>query len=116
MPRAVQLPRLLSLLPRDGVGAKVFQSRWAGKDLPVPSASSVDGACYWEITRVRLRYEDGKVKGRSWGRHFHKGKLVTEGADEPVRGGLKYLWQSAVPPSILINPSSSSSSAPPADA
>ncbi|GAA5900589.1 hypothetical protein JCM6882_000916 [Rhodosporidiobolus microsporus] len=111
MPRvqAVQLPRLLSLLPRDGVGALVYPSRWAGKGLPVPiGAAALDGTCRWEIKKVRLQVnEDGKhVGGRAWGVLHWKGKRVTP-ADkeyEPIRSGLKYLWSSATPPPLLVSP------------
>ena len=30
------------------------------------------------------------------------GKRVTEGEYEPIRGGLKYLWQSAQVPPVLV--------------
>ncbi|GAA5888353.1 hypothetical protein JCM5296_003301 [Sporobolomyces johnsonii] len=105
----VPLPRLLSLLPKDGVAQSVYQTRWAGKGLPVPSSSlasssDADATCRWEVKKVRLRVtEDGSVKGRAWGVKWWKGKRVTpENKEfEPIRGGLKYLWQAATPPLLL---------------
>ncbi|GAA5839528.1 hypothetical protein JCM11251_002748 [Rhodosporidiobolus azoricus] len=110
MPRGlpVPLPRLLSLLPRDGVGASVYQSRWAGKGLPVPtSAATLDDTCRWDVKKVKLQVKDGKhVGGRAWGVLHWKGKRVTP-ADkeyEPIRSGLKYLWQASTPPPLLASP------------
>ncbi|GAA6014622.1 hypothetical protein JCM10207_006881 [Rhodosporidiobolus poonsookiae] len=117
MPRPVTLPRLLSLLPRNGVGARVYQSRWQGKGLPVPSAAQPDDGCYWEVKKVRLRVDDeGKVHGRAWGVHNWKGKRTTpaDKEHEPIRGGLKYLWQSSVVPSLLVEQPSAPAPAPPA--
>ncbi|GAA6056576.1 hypothetical protein JCM3770_006648 [Rhodotorula araucariae] len=108
MPRAVPvpLPRLLALLPRNGVGASVYATKWAGKGLPVPSAAEPDAAtCRWEVKKVRLHAsEQGTVRGRAWGVLHWKGKRVTPDSKEyePIRGGLKYLWQSAVPPPLLV--------------
>ncbi|BGP14921.1 hypothetical protein JCM10213_003722 [Rhodosporidiobolus nylandii] len=106
MVRSVSLPRLLSLLPRDGVGASVYPSRWAGKGLPVPtSAASLDGSCRFDVKKVRLAVgEDGQVRGRAWGVAYWKGKRTTP-ADkeyEPVPGGLKYLWRAAETPAALL--------------
>ncbi|GAA5956861.1 hypothetical protein JCM21900_006274 [Sporobolomyces salmonicolor] len=105
----VPLPRLLSLLPKDGVAQSVYQTRWAGKGLPVPSSSlssssEADATCRWDIKKVRLSIaEDGSVKGRAWGVMWWKGKRVTpEGKEfERIRGGRKYLWQAASPPLLL---------------
>lgn len=65
--QGVRLPRLLSLLPRDGVGARVYQTRWRGKGLAVPTApldapTTGDGPCYYDVKRVRVNPKDqGKV-------------------------------------------------------
>lgn len=66
---SVKLPQLLSLLPRDGVGASVYASRWAGKGLPVPTAAPHEGdaTCRWDVKKVRLVTKDGRVTGRAWG-------------------------------------------------
>ncbi|GJN89881.1 hypothetical protein Rhopal_002870-T1 [Rhodotorula paludigena] len=103
---SVKLPQLLSLLPRDGIGASVYASRWAGKGLPVPTAASHEGdaTCRWDVKKVRLVTKDGRVTGRAWGVLHWKGKRVTpeDKEYERIRGGLKYLWQSAVPPPLLV--------------
>ncbi|POY74038.1 hypothetical protein BMF94_2850 [Rhodotorula taiwanensis] len=107
-PRAVSvpLPRLLSLLPNDGVGARVFAARWAAKGLPVPAATTAaeqDATCYWDVKKVRLNVtEAGHVRGRAYGVLNWKGKRVTQGEFEPIRGGLKYLWQAATVPPALV--------------
>ncbi|GAA5848830.1 hypothetical protein JCM9279_002958 [Rhodotorula babjevae] len=120
----VPLPRLLALLPRNGVGASVYESRWAGKGLPVPTTAAADdtASCRWEVKKVKLHSGDnGKLQGRAYGVHFWKGKRITP-ADkeyEPIRHASKYLWQSAVPPPLLVEQASqhaSSRAAPPADA
>ncbi|KAM0788847.1 hypothetical protein ACM66B_002932 [Microbotryomycetes sp. NB124-2] len=100
----VRLPRLLSMLPRDGVGASVYQTRWHAKGLPVPRGQHVDQACRWDVKRVRLDLEGDKVKGRAYGVMYWKGKRVTP-ADkeyEQIKGGLKYNWAAAVPPPALV--------------
>lgn len=113
VPRAVSvpLPRLLSLLPNDGVGARVYAARWAAKGLPVPvpspaaatAAPTEDAACYWDVKKVRLHStENGHVRGRAYGVLNWKGKRVTQGEYEPIRGGLKYLWQAATVPPALV--------------
>ncbi|BGP38939.1 hypothetical protein JCM10450v2_002896 [Rhodotorula kratochvilovae] len=111
MPRAVPvpLPRLLALLPRNGVGASVYATKWEGKGLPVPSSAAEDAACRWEVKKVRLHASDaGKVHGRAWGVLHWKGKRVTpeDKEYELIRGGLKHLWQSAVPPPLLVQKAS----------
>ncbi|KWU47439.1 hypothetical protein RHOSPDRAFT_30864 [Rhodotorula sp. JG-1b] len=107
-PRAVSvpLPRLLSLLPNDGVGARVYAARWAAKGLPVPTSTAEQqeaSSCYWDVKKVRLAVtEAGHVRGRAYGVLNWKGKRVTEGEYEPIRGGLKYLWQAAQVPPVLV--------------
>ena len=69
-PRAVSvpLPRLLSLLPNDGVGARVYAARWAAKGLPVPTSTEDQSSCYWDVKKVRLAVtEAGHVRGRAYG-------------------------------------------------
>lgn len=107
-PRAVSvpLPRLLSLLPNDGVGARVYAARWAAKGLPVPTSAvnpEEEASCYWDVKKVRLAVtEAGHVRGRAYGVLNWKGKRVTEGEYELIRGGLKYLWQAAQVPPVLV--------------
>ncbi|GAA6029631.1 hypothetical protein JCM8097_000972 [Rhodosporidiobolus ruineniae] len=121
MPRAhpVQLPRLLSLLPKNGVGARVYESRWEGKKLPTPSAATpADGACYWDVTKTRITVDsEGKAHGRAWGVLTWKGKRVTP-ADkdhEPIRGGLKHLWRAEAAPSLLLSTCRPAAPSPAAD-
>ena len=52
----------LSRMPRDGVGARVTQPRWAAKGIL---------NCYWEVTKVRIK-DEGR-HGKVWGRLFWKG-------------------------------------------
>lgn len=88
VPRAVSvpLPRLLSLLPNDGVGARVYAARWAAKGLPVPvpspaaatAAPTEDAVCYWDVKKVRLHStENGHVRGRAYGVLNWKGTLLS---------------------------------------
>ncbi|TNY19941.1 phenylalanine ammonia lyase [Rhodotorula diobovata] len=102
----VPLPRLLSLLPRNGLGASVYESRWAGKGLPVPTtaAPSSNETCRWDVKKVKLHTDNGKIRARAYGVLHWKGKRITpqDKEYEPIRGGYKYLWQSAVPPQVLI--------------
>ncbi|KAG8985525.1 hypothetical protein FRB94_004887 [Tulasnella sp. JGI-2019a] len=79
--RRGSLYRVLSILPKDGVGAKVTQARWEHKGIP---------NSYWEITRVRLRNE-GK-NGKAWGRLVWKGRQIHE-QDTMIPRGLKYTWK-----------------------
>ncbi|EJD00892.1 uncharacterized protein FOMMEDRAFT_110293 [Fomitiporia mediterranea MF3/22] len=74
----------LARLPRDGVGARVFQTRWQSK--------GIEGS-FWEISRVKLEHEG--TRGRAWGRLVWRGKPVSE-REEVVRGGLKYMWAQGV--------------------
>jgi len=60
--RSGSLYQVLSVLPQDGVGTKVTQSRWEKKGIQ---------DSYWEITRVRLRNEG--QNGKVWGRLVWKG-------------------------------------------
>lgn len=55
----------LSRLPKDGVGSRVTQPRWAAKGIQ---------NSYWEITKVRIK-DEGR-HGKVWGRLFWKGQLA----------------------------------------
>ncbi|KLO15747.1 hypothetical protein SCHPADRAFT_849098 [Schizopora paradoxa] len=69
----------LSRLPKDGVGSRVYQTRWQSKKI---------GGSYYEVTRVSLK-DEGK-HGKAWGRLVWKGRPVNE--EERIRGALKYRW------------------------
>jgi hypothetical protein len=71
---ATRLPRLLSLLPKDGVSSSVYQRRWALKGLPVPTAAAPEQGSRWVVKKVQLDLH-GKVTGRAWGVLYWKGKL-----------------------------------------
>ena len=106
------LYQVLSRFPQDGVGQKVFQTRWGTKGFP---------DCYWEVTRTRLKLE-GK-HGKAWGhlvwrgtclyplrvreawslRRFVSGKRVGE-RETMIRGGLKYVWATGTSSSGVYNP------------
>lgn len=98
-PRAVSvpLPRLLSLLPNDGVGARVYAARWAAKGLPVPTSSAEQqeaSSCYWDVKKVRLAVtEAGHVRGRAYGVLNWKGASPSflSISRTPVRFGLNQL-------------------------
>jgi hypothetical protein len=96
------LYQVLSRLPKDGVGARVAQTRWAGKGIH---------GCYWEVTKARLKCEG--THGKAWGRLIWRGSAacaflrayvltlrtsgkVTTKYNKEIRkisGGLKYLWR-----------------------
>ncbi|BGO90583.1 hypothetical protein NBRC10512_005303 [Rhodotorula toruloides] len=130
MPRsnAAYLPRLLSLLPRDGVGARIYPRRWVSKGLPVPSVAighpqpaQDTKNCYWEVKEVKLktRPDTGTLFARVKGVKYWKGKRVTpEGKEwEDIRGGLKWKWYSdMVPPLLARDRFSNKAAAPPPDA
>ncbi|KAK4057959.1 hypothetical protein OIO90_001178 [Microbotryomycetes sp. JL221] len=104
----VRLPRLLSLLPRDGVGSSVYQTRWHAKGLPVPRrqpSDADDGSCRWDVERVKLNHEGDKVTGKAYGVMYWKGKRVTpvDKDCEEIKGALKYNWAAAVPHPTLID-------------
>lgn len=56
------LYQTLSRLPKDGIGARVFQTRWQSR--------GIEG-CFWEVTRVTLKLE-GK-HGKAWGKLVWRG-------------------------------------------
>ncbi|GBE79358.1 hypothetical protein BKA93DRAFT_744805 [Sparassis latifolia] len=74
------LYEVLSRYPQDGVGQRVYQTRW--------SAKGIEG-CYWEVTRTKLKLEG--THGKAWGVLVWRGQRVSE-RDEQIRGGLKYRW------------------------
>ncbi|KAL5636964.1 hypothetical protein ACGC1H_000814 [Rhizoctonia solani] len=73
---------LLSRLPNDGVGQRVTQSRWGAKGIE---------NSYYTVTRVRLRAK-GKT-GDAYGAFTWKGKLLSNGKEQKIRGGHKYAWK-----------------------
>ena len=60
----------LSRLPKDGVGARVHQTRWTSK--------LIDG-CFWEVTRVKLKCEGSH--GKAWGKLVWRGTLLVSFID-----------------------------------
>ncbi|KAI5122181.1 hypothetical protein M0805_007078 [Coniferiporia weirii] len=74
------LYQTLSRLPKDGVGTRVYQTRWQSK--------GIEG-CYWEVSRVKLKCEG--AHGKAWGRLVWRGKRVSE-REECIPGSLKYMW------------------------
>ncbi|KAI0637931.1 hypothetical protein C8Q77DRAFT_398607 [Trametes polyzona] len=95
------LYEVLSRYPQDGVGQKVYQTRWGAK--------GIEGS-YWEVTRTKLKCEG--QHGKAWGVLVWKGKRVSE-RDEKIPGGLKYRWavgESRIKPGFKPLPQSQSSS------
>ena len=54
----------LSRLPHDGVGSRVFQTRWQSKGIR---------GCFWEVTRVKLKLNG--THGKAWGKLTWRGEL-----------------------------------------
>ncbi|TEB35380.1 hypothetical protein FA13DRAFT_1788029 [Coprinellus micaceus] len=79
-PKSGNLYEVLSRTPSGGVGSKVFQTRWRGKEIK---------DSYWVVTRSQFKCE-GK-HGKAWGHLYWKGKNVSP-KEEIIRGGLKYTW------------------------
>lgn len=111
------LYQVLSRFPQDGVGQRVYQTRWGMKGFP---------ECYWEVTRTKLKLE-GK-HGKAWGRLVWRGTCVcvavtqNSAANLPVlgkrvedetmiRGGLKYTWSTGTSTSGIVQPKAPSTSA-----
>ena len=61
------LCQVLSRFPQDGVGQRVYQTRWGVKGFP---------ECYWEVTRTKLKLE-GK-HGKAWGHLVWRGTCVCD--------------------------------------
>ncbi|KAJ7095098.1 hypothetical protein B0H15DRAFT_880870 [Mycena belliarum] len=72
--------RVLSRTPNP-VGKEVHQIRWSDKHIP---------DSFWRVTRARFKCNGDH--GKAWGQLYWKGKLVTPGRDERIRGSLKYKW------------------------
>lgn len=75
----------LSRMPKDGVGARLTQPRWAAKGIP---------NCYWEVTKVRIK-DEGR-HGKAWGRLFWKGESYAASffpslLDEPICHSVDFL-------------------------
>lgn len=79
----------LSQLPKDGVGTRVRQLKWAARGLDLASNEALQGPvkdaslikqsghlCYWEVTRARIRLtgENNKPHGKVWGRLVWRGE------------------------------------------
>ncbi|KAH7343840.1 hypothetical protein B0J17DRAFT_644193 [Rhizoctonia solani] len=88
---------VLSRLPNDGVGQQVTQARWGAKGIQ---------DSYYTITRVRLR-ANGKT-GDARGTFTWKGKLLSNGKEQIVRGGHKHAWKyvTSTPEPIVSVPKS----------
>ena len=112
------LYQVLSRYPQDGVGQRVYQTRWGTKGFP---------ECYWEVTRTKLKLE-GK-HGKVWGhlvwrgacicvvvvwnlavKSLASGKRVSKG-EIMIRGGLKYTWSLGTSTSGIVKPKAPSISA-----
>ncbi|KAF9008778.1 hypothetical protein BDQ17DRAFT_1206195, partial [Cyathus striatus] len=78
------LYEILSRRPDGGVGRKVHQTRWSGKQ--------IEGS-YWLITSTK--FKDAGKHGKAWGQLYWKGKLVNSGPTR-ISGGLKYRWAEGV--------------------
>ncbi|KAF7353047.1 hypothetical protein MVEN_01272400 [Mycena venus] len=75
------LYQVLSRTP-NCVGKEIHQIRWSQKHI---------SDSFWRITRAQFKCNGDH--GKAWGQLYWKGKLVTTGRDEPIRGALKYKWQ-----------------------
>ncbi|KAK7061463.1 hypothetical protein R3P38DRAFT_2829668 [Favolaschia claudopus] len=78
---AANLYQVLSRTP-NAVGKEVHQIRWSRKHI---------SDSFWRITRAQFKCNGDH--GKAWGQLYWKGKLVTEGREELIRGGLKYKWR-----------------------
>ncbi|CAE6391748.1 unnamed protein product [Rhizoctonia solani] len=76
---------VLSRLPDDGVGQRVTQPRWAAKNIQ---------DSYYTVTRVRLR-ANGRT-GDARGTLTWKGKLLSNGKEQIIRGGHKHAWKHVI--------------------
>ncbi|KAI0723037.1 hypothetical protein C8Q76DRAFT_721348 [Earliella scabrosa] len=95
------LYEVLARFPRDGVGQRVYQTRWGAK--------GIEGS-YWEVTRTSLKCEG--QHGKAWGVLVWKGKRTSE-QDQKIPGGLKYRWavgESRLKPGFKPLPTTPSSS------
>lgn len=62
LPKSRSLYETLSRLPNDGVGLRVYQTRWEKKGI---------AGCFWEVSRVQLKNKG--VNGKAWGRLVWRG-------------------------------------------
>ncbi|KAH9999360.1 hypothetical protein BJV77DRAFT_1058402 [Russula vinacea] len=95
--RPANLYQVLARYGADGVGQRVYQTRWTTKGI---------SDCYWTVTRTTLK--KGGTHGKAWGRLVWRGKEVSP-REERIRGGLKYSWKHGVSghsgaPTILNTP------------
>ncbi|KAI0254356.1 hypothetical protein BJV78DRAFT_1274177 [Lactifluus subvellereus] len=94
--RPANLYQVLSRYAADGVGRRVYQTRWATKGIT---------DCYWIVTRTSLK--NNGTHGKAWGRLVWRGKEVSL-REERIRGGLKYTWKNGVSgaptPTTLVVP------------
>ena len=61
--RTGNLYQILSRYPQDGVGQRVYQTRWAGKGI---------SDSYWEVTKTSLKLHGNH--GKAWGKLVWKGE------------------------------------------
>ncbi|KAJ7774220.1 hypothetical protein DFH07DRAFT_800700 [Mycena maculata] len=74
------LYQVLSRTPNP-IGKEIHQIRWSEKHI---------SDSFWRVTRAQFKCNG--VHGKAWGQLYWKGKLVTEGKEERIRGALKYKW------------------------
>ena len=106
------LYQVLSRFPRDGVGQRVYQTRWGARGFP---------DCYWEVTRTKLKLEGRH--GKAWGHLVWRGTCVcavvprdliecccrclgkrTSENETKIPGGLKYTWSTGSSTSGIVKP------------
>ena len=61
--RPANLYQVLSRYAADGVGQRVYQTRWTSKGI---------SECYWTVTRTTLK--KGGTHGKAWGRLVWRGQ------------------------------------------
>jgi len=88
--KPANLYQVLSRYATDGVGQRVYQTRWTNKGI---------SDCFWIVTRTSLK--KGGNHGKAWGRLVWRGKEVSP-REERIRGGLKYSWKNGVSRSPAI--------------
>ncbi|KAH9963121.1 hypothetical protein BC827DRAFT_1193509 [Russula dissimulans] len=82
--KPANLYQVLSRYAADGVGQRVYQTRWTNKGI---------SDCFWIVTRTSLKKSSNH--GKAWGRLVWRGKEVSP-REERIRGGLKYSWKNGV--------------------
>jgi small subunit ribosomal protein S34 len=63
--RPANLYQVLSRYGADGVGQRVYQTRWTTKGI---------SDCYWAVTRTSLK--KGGTHGKAWGRLVWRGQSI----------------------------------------